>query len=169
MVLTPHAVVGAAIASAFNLTPGAAFVAGFASHFLLDSIPHWDYDLKASSLDNENPLNDDIPISRKAIGDWIKIFFDLFLGFFLAITFFTGHGQITTLTSLLWGAFGGILPDGFQFLAMKFKLRPLVFFHRFHILMCSPIKIKNTIWGPLLQALVLLLALILGNWTFFIL
>jgi len=43
MILTTHAIVGAALASFLSSHPAAAFVAGFASHFVLDAIPHVDY------------------------------------------------------------------------------------------------------------------------------
>jgi hypothetical protein len=168
MVLTPHAVVGAAIASAFGLSPGASLLTGFLSHFLLDRFPHWDYELTSAKLDEINPLNNDLPLNREALGDWVKIGMDLLLGLILALIFFTSNGQNTGVTSLLAGALGGILPDGLQFLYMKFRREPLISFYRFHALMCSPTKIEGTLWGPFWQGAVLLLALLLGNWSFFI-
>ena len=50
MILSTHAVVGAALASLMPSHPIAAFVAGVASHFVIDSTPHWDYPLKSISL-----------------------------------------------------------------------------------------------------------------------
>lgn len=167
MVLTPHSVVGAAIASAFKLNPLSALIAGFASHFLLDRIPHWDYELDSATIDEENPLNNDIPIRGGSLKDWLKIGFDLLLGPCLVLVFFKLNGQDMSTISLLAGAFGGILPDGLQFLYMKFRREPFILFYRFHNLMCSTIKIKGTLWGPFWQAVVIFLALILGNWNFF--
>jgi hypothetical protein len=43
MILTTHAVVGAALASFVPEHPAVAFVVGFGSHFILDAIPHVDY------------------------------------------------------------------------------------------------------------------------------
>lgn len=168
MTLTTHAVVGAAITSAFRLSPGAALVAGFASHFLLDRIPHWDYELDSMIIDESNPFNNDLPIRGGALKDWLKITLDIVLGPALVFLFFTLNGQDFSLINLWFGAFGGMLPDGLQFLYMKFRREPLTSFYRFHCLMCSPVKIKGTLWGPLVQALVISLALILGNWFFFI-
>ena len=168
MTLTTHAVVGGAISAAFRLNPAASLLAGFMSHFLLDHIPHWDY-ISDKYLDETNPLNDDIPINRESVGEWVKIIFDIFLGPSLVLFFFTLNGQGSGLASLLAGAFGGMLPDGLQFLAMKFKkIKLLVSFRQLHLLMCSPIKIKGTLWGPFFQAVIILLALVLGNWRFFI-
>ena len=167
MTLTTHAVVGAAISSALRLNPGAALLAGFMSHFLLDRLPHWDYKLDSAKIDEKNPLNDDIPVNKKAIRDWVKISFDILLGPCLVLIFFMSNGQ-TDWESLLAGAFGGMLPDGLKFIFMKFRREPLKLFYRFHHLMHSSLKTKDVFWGPCLQAIILLLALILGNWSFFI-
>ena len=167
MTLTTHAVVGAGISSAFGLMPGGSFLAGFFSHFLLDCLPHWDYDLKSATIDKVNPLNNDLPICREAVGDFVKIGFDFFLGLSLALIFFTGHGQGYWL-SILLGAFGGMLPDGLQFLYLKFRHEPLTFFFRFHTFMHAKTEIEDTFWGLFLTGLVLILALGLGNWSFFI-
>jgi hypothetical protein len=50
MILTTHAIVGAARASFMPSHPAAAFVVGFASHFALDAIPHVDYPIKSRSV-----------------------------------------------------------------------------------------------------------------------
>lgn len=168
MVLTPHAVVGAALASAFGLDPATALVAGFASHFLLDSLPHWDYQLASANIDENNPLNNNIPLTKEAFWDWAKIGLDLFLGLSLVFLFFTLNGQDIWLWSLLMGAFGGLLPDGLQVLFMRWRREPFKTFFRFHLFIHSPRKIRNIFWGPLWQGIIILLALILGNWTFFI-
>ena len=47
MVLTTHAVAGATLATLVPNHPLWGFVIGFGSHFVLDSIPHWDYSLKS--------------------------------------------------------------------------------------------------------------------------
>jgi len=167
MTLATHAVVGAGVASAFGLMPGGAFCAGFASHFLLDRLPHWDYELKSATINKVDPLKSTWTINRQATRDFIKISFDLLLGFSLALIFFAGNGQGYWL-SILFGAFGGMLPDGLQFLYLKLRREPLTLFFRFHSLMHSSIKIKNTFWGLFLTALVFSFALILGNWRFFI-
>jgi hypothetical protein len=50
MILSTHAVVGAALATFVPSHPVAAFMMGFASHFALDAIPHWDYPIKSRSV-----------------------------------------------------------------------------------------------------------------------
>ena len=157
MTLTTHAVVGAAISSAFRLNPGAALLAGFMSHFLLDHLPHWDY-IDSAKINEEDSLT---------IRDFIKIGFDVLLGFGLALLFFTSNGQ-DGWESILMGAFGGMLPDALLFAYMKIRREPFKLFRRFHHLMHSSLKIKDARWGLFFQAAILLLVLILGNWSFFI-
>jgi hypothetical protein len=50
LTLTTHAIVGAAIASVIPAHPFFAIAAAFASHFLLDAIPHWDYPIRSDSV-----------------------------------------------------------------------------------------------------------------------
>lgn len=165
MTLTTHMVTGAALTSAFRLSPEMALVIGLISHFLLDGLPHWDYKLSTAIIDKRNPFNNDIPISWSSARDWLKILSDLVIGFCLVWFFFLSNGQPGVI-SILLGAFGAILPDGLQFIFMKFKHEPFKSFYRFHAFISSPTKI-NSPWGPLIQITILLLALILGNWHFF--
>jgi hypothetical protein len=50
VILSTHAIVGAAIASLIPDHPALAFPGGMANHFAIDSIPHWDYPLRAISV-----------------------------------------------------------------------------------------------------------------------
>jgi hypothetical protein len=50
MILSTHANFGGTIASLFPSEPLFAVVAGFASHFAIDAIPHWDYPLRSISV-----------------------------------------------------------------------------------------------------------------------
>ena len=50
LTLTTHAIVGAAIVHFMPSHPLAAVCLAFASHFLLDAFPHWDYPIWSTSL-----------------------------------------------------------------------------------------------------------------------
>jgi hypothetical protein len=50
VILSTHAIVGAAVASLMPDHPALAFASGVASHFAIDAIPHWDYPLRAISV-----------------------------------------------------------------------------------------------------------------------
>ena len=76
MTLATHAIVGAAAARLFSFHPAAAFLAAFASHFLIDAIPHWDYHLKSLRYNREHPLESDILVNRDFIFDFGKMAFE---------------------------------------------------------------------------------------------
>src|SRR5579872_5534879 len=63
MLLTVHLAAGAAIGEAVSGLPGApviAFVLGWGSHYVLDSIPHWEKITgeKFPQMDTETPVRD---------------------------------------------------------------------------------------------------------------
>lgn len=167
MVLTPHAVVGAAVTSFFKLNPFTAFVAGFLSHFFMDSIPHWDYKLKSAYHDEINPLNDDLIIGRDFYFDLVKIGFDAFLGMSLAILFFN-IGANVSFWAVVSGALGGIVPDALQFVYTKWRKEPLLSLQKTHRLFHTSHKIYNPVLGVFLYCLLIILCLFFGAWSFFI-
>ncbi len=64
MTLTTHALVGASVAALFPSSPSLALGAALASHFLVDAIPHWHYQLRSAVGDTDNPLDADMVIGR---------------------------------------------------------------------------------------------------------
>jgi hypothetical protein len=50
MILSTHAIVGGAVASLLPSHPMPVAALGFASHFAIDAIPHWDYPLRSISV-----------------------------------------------------------------------------------------------------------------------
>src|SRR5579872_4194563 len=109
MTLTTHALAGAAVATIFPAHPVAGFFAGFASHFVLDAIPHWDYKL-ASVHDGEGTRKTELIMGPDLWKDVMKVSFDALLGFVLALLLF-GNGMSMAVAALA-GAFGALFPDG---------------------------------------------------------
>jgi hypothetical protein len=139
MTLTTHAIVGAAIASVMPQNPVLGFAVGFSSHFLLDSIPHWDYKLLSSKEDPENHLNDDLVLNKYFIFDLFKIGADALLGtvvvFFLFIyPNFNFHSVFYSLltSTVFWSLVGALLPDALQFCYFKWRHEPLLSLQKFH-------------------------------------
>jgi hypothetical protein len=132
MTLTTHAVVGAAIASSMPNYPVVGLILAFASHFVLDAIPHWDYPLSSQKTDNVNHMNDDMVINKDFFIDLLKIGTDMSCGVLLALLLFTLHGP-----HLFWipmiGVFGAVLPDALQFAYFKWRREPLIALQRFHL------------------------------------
>jgi hypothetical protein len=127
MILSTHAVVGAALASLMPSHPVAAFVVGFASHFVIDSIPHWDYPLQSISLGPGARNN--VRITAARIRDLAVIGFDGLAGLVLATAIF---GTEANLAAILAGAVGGILPDPLKFVHTLYPCEPLTTLERFH-------------------------------------
>ena len=132
MILTTHAVAGAAVASLFPSHPIVGFTAAFASHFLLDALPHKDYGLSSYIADSTDALGHDMKINRLFFFDLAKIGADFSLSFILPIGIFF-LTQTSPLDVVVAGILGGIVPDALQFVYMKTKpvwLSPLQRFHR---------------------------------------
>ena len=128
MILSTHAVVGAAIASFLPSHPIAAFVLGFASHFILDAIPHWDYRIKSTSV-NPN-IGEPMIFDRALLQDALTIGSDALLGIVAALFLFA---SAESLWAILLGSFGAMLPDPLQFAHVRLPrapLRTLQLFHR---------------------------------------
>jgi hypothetical protein len=166
MVLTPHAVVGATIASFFKLNPFTAFFSGFLSHFFMDIIPHWDYKLRSARLDEVNPLNNDLVINLDSTIDFIKIGLDACLGIVISLIFFTLGANISPVV-ILAGALGAILPDPLQLVYMKYRKEPFLTLQKTHMLFHSPKRITNPVVGVLLYCLIITVCLFLGGAGFF--
>jgi hypothetical protein len=127
MILSTHAVVGAAIASFLPEHPAAAFALAFASHYALDAIPHWDYPIASASMDPKicGPMRFD----RAFLRDVVTIGADGLLG---AVAAFTLFASPQTGWVVLLGAFGAMLPDALQFLHARFPHEPLKTLQRLH-------------------------------------
>jgi len=129
LTLTTHAIVGGAIASLMPAHPWLGLSLAFASHFLLDALPHWDYPIRSSSI------NPDIAARMKydgaLIADLLTIGFDAALGIVVAVTLFKAQTPTSYLLAL-GGACAGIFPDALQFAYMPFPHQPLTSIQRFH-------------------------------------
>jgi hypothetical protein len=127
MILTTHAIIGAALASFFPSHPAAAFAAGFVSHFALDAIPHVDYPIKSRSV---NPrIGAPMAFDRALLQDAVTIGFDGLFGIMAALFLF---GTAASFWAILMGAIGAILPDPLQFVHTRFPREPLRTLQRFH-------------------------------------
>jgi hypothetical protein len=127
MILSTHAVVGAALASLFPSHPAAAFAAGFAGHFVIDAIPHWDYPLRSISV--VPGARNRVRLTSALVRDLALIGLDAIVGLALAIGIFATS---STITAILAGAVGAMLPDPLQFVHTLYPQEPLASLQRFH-------------------------------------
>lgn len=133
MILVTHAVAGAAAGVALRAHPLLAFFAGFISHFVLDAIPHWHYQLKSFEKEHGTAKtlgfkNDD----RALLRDVLVTGLDCAAGFAIAFVA-VWRSAPDAIGPALLGAVGGILPDFLQLLYYLFPRSPLRFLQRFHL------------------------------------
>jgi hypothetical protein len=147
MILSTHAIVGAAIASFLPSNPTIAFVLGFGSHFVLDAIPHWDYPIRSASMNPE--IAGSMKYDRALFADMVTIGADALLGIVLALILFATQRIIILV---LLGACAGILPDALQFAYMRFPRQPLASLQRFHQWSHTSHKLSNPLLGVLSQS-----------------
>jgi hypothetical protein len=128
MILSTHAIVGGAIASLFPQHPGLVAILGFASHYAIDAIPHWDYPLQSISV-GQDADNRRLRRSRGLFLDLTLIGFDACAGLGLAIWLFATSA---TLGVVILGACAAMLPDPLQFVQSLCPREPLKSLQRFH-------------------------------------
>jgi hypothetical protein len=131
--LTTHALVGAAAASVFPQQPLVAFAAGFASHFAIDALPHWDYKILSMDTETDHTLNADMHVNKYFFLDLARTGSDALLGLLLSTIIFSLWIFHLPLTIVLLGACAGITPDFLQFVYFKTRFAILTPLQRFHI------------------------------------
>jgi hypothetical protein len=129
LTLTTHAIVGAGIAGLVPAHPLFGVSLAFASHFLLDALPHWDFPIRSSSIDPK--IGARMKYYRALFADMLTIGGDAVLGIVLAIVVFTTETQ-TNFLVVFAGACAGILPDPLKFAYTRFPHQPLTSIQRFH-------------------------------------
>lgn len=159
MILSTHAVVGTIIASTFTSNPYIAFGIGFASHFILDPIPHWDYKLHSFKKDPEGQLNHDMVLGKTFIVDLMRMGTDATIG--LLVSFILGLYilKVSTITVILASVIGGILPDPLQFVYWKTRSKLLLPLQKFHKKIHGRSLDIHPFRGASLQVLVVLIFL----------
>ena len=128
MILSTHAIVGGAIASLLPSHPVLAVAAGFASHFAIDAIPHWDYPVRSIAT-GKTADNRKLKVSATLFRDLALIGFDACAGLALALLLFATS---TTAWVIALGAIAGMLPDPLQFVHSVYPHEPLKSLQRFH-------------------------------------
>jgi len=120
MILLVHMLFGAAIAS-YIKNPFLAVSLAFLSHYLLDFIPHTEYNIENIKKRQWN----------KSLPDVLKLAFDFFSGIMLILLLSNpsaGSGQAIIFIA----AFFAILPDGLTVLGYFFQIRYLELHKKFH-------------------------------------
>jgi hypothetical protein len=113
MLETPHALIGAAIAAKIP-NPMVSLPLAFASHFILDMVPHWN-----PHLNTELKTYGKITKKTNTIIA-VDVLLALVLGFLTAFSF---SSSPTHTVTILLGAFAGVLPDLLEVPYYFFKVK----------------------------------------------
>ena len=127
MILSTHAVVGAAIATLLPRDPVLVFAAGVASHFVIDAIPHWDYPMRGISIGRSQVGA--IRLNGALFRDACLIALDACAGLALAIWLFA---QSAPIWIIMIAALAAMLPDPLQVVHRLYPHEPLRTLQRFH-------------------------------------
>lgn len=166
MILTTHGLVGAAVASFFPEQPVLAVTAAFASHFMLDALPHWDYSIQCLRKDVCRSIDNETAMTPFSLIDLLKISIDFTSGIVLILMLFPLMSSARTMPILLVGALVGMLPDFFQFINFKFKPQWIKPLQRLHDWAHTKTKIEyRPAIGITLQVLLVLAAMIVVHYS----
>jgi len=129
MILTTHSIIGAGIVNLFPNNPTAGFGLALASHYLLDMIPHKDYEVGAF-IDSESKTVKSVFNNFKSFLHLTLVGIDFFVGVILCVLFYVRDEKTAYLAAV--GVLGGVLPDFFQLLYLKYKNGPLNSIQKVH-------------------------------------
>ncbi len=142
MTLATHAVAGALIGAVASQNVTLALGAAFLSHFVLDTIPHWDYSLGSIAKKGININNDMDTRSKTFIFDLAKIAFDFAIGMTLTVAAFHRFDS-RTLAIIILAAIFAAAPDPLQFVYWKLRSRVMLPLQMFHMWMHSKTELKQ--------------------------
>ena len=149
MILTSHALVGASLTNLFPNTPVIGFEIAFASHYIIDMIPHTDYDI-SDFIQHEEKTVKSILKNAAATLHLLFIVADFVVGILLCVLFFVRDEKSLILT--LAGIAGGVMPDFLQFLYFKYKRQPWIFIQKIHDKFHFTKELENQkFWGIFFQ------------------
>jgi len=166
MTLTTHAIVGgaagAAVAAATSNPWGllGGFIAGFASHLIIDAIPHWNEGVvMLRSLRNPlDKLKRDLEMGRDFAYDVVYLGGESLLGLLVAWGWFSFGFFHFSPWAILLGTVGGLLPDALHLVYFKTRAWGVTQFEEFH----SGLQHESTnIWYLGTEAWTILIALAL--------
>lgn len=141
MTLTTHIIIAAAVAkplAAYN--PIFAFLVAFASHYLSDAIPHWDYPLQSASGSVEHTAKHIVFTKATFWNDILRAGADGAIGSIAVFLLLrpTAPDQYLFLVLVIAG---GILPDFLQGVYYGLRIKLLRSHQNFHDRMHTKIKL----------------------------
>ncbi len=135
MTLATHILIASAVVApiAHSAPLPVVFAIALASHYLADTIPHYDYPLRSAKQERADVLHIELTPSPTNIGiDIGKVFLDLSIG--MSILFLATAAQFLSesATPYLVAAFAACLPDGLQSVYLLWRKQPITATKKFH-------------------------------------
>ena len=141
MIISSHIITATAVTLPLIVAPtntgniALIFAAAFCSHYVLDLIPHWDYQL--SSIKTCYRQEKIGYIKKSEIKkDFLRILIDGLLG--ISVSFLIINLAPASLKEksfiLFLAIIASILPDFFEVLYIFFKKQPISFLHKIHLI-----------------------------------
>ncbi|MDP1689074.1 MAG: hypothetical protein Q8L47_03000 [bacterium] len=165
MLFTTHTIVGAAIGVATK-NPALGFAAGFLTHHIMDSLPHFDQGSYRAIKSGPNYLNtkiDNVPEFSYIKRDWIMLLIDFALGGTLFLSLLALL-PIDVWFYLIIGALGCLMPDIIDSsplwskkLRTKYKL--ITKYHKFHKFFHWTVKKNQAFLGATTQISLIIISL----------
>lgn len=136
MILATHIVVAALAAKPVFQNPGLVFLFAIFSHYLIDAVPHWDYQLSSVKKDENNTIINATIIPNKKLlrNDLLKNLIDFLLGAAIVVLLISPFLNVKAIASIIALISGAILPDfltGLNLVWKKFPIMQLTKFHYF--------------------------------------
>jgi hypothetical protein len=154
MILATHAIIGSTIMKLLPSHPVEGLVLAFASHFVLDALPHWEYHLDSYEYNKKEPLKSVIYLNKKFLGDLVKMGLDGTLGLILSVIMFSGGPPAGGWIVL--GAISAMLPDFLQFVYLQIRREPFIILQRLHIWTHSKYRIEKFSFAGIIPQIVII-------------
>jgi len=134
MTLTTHILVGGAASSPFIATGNIplAFGTALLSHYIIDMIPHWGYEIPfiSNPADRENRAF--VKDFRIIVKTFSKVLLDMLLGSVILFFLVKPEFNFSEILFLLFVIAGSVLPDALQGLQTLYKGWPMNWFQKLH-------------------------------------
>lgn len=127
MILISHALVGTALTGK-HFQGGMIFAIAFASHYILDAIPHWHYSVpQIQKVMNDTTGRETLSFQMIFFPDFLKIAVDCIVGGVLSYFIFGG-----SMENILLAVMGAVAPDVLVGLSRFYPQYVLELHYRFH-------------------------------------
>lgn len=163
MILGTHIIVAAAVSKPVWSQPILVFLFSLVSHYLMDMIPHWEYNLSSVDFPKGRPLESRLRMDFKAIiWDLFKIAIDILAGTIVLFYVLNIQFDFNSLAMLFLLILGAILPDSLWVFYWFFPKSPLVYLQKFHVNLHPNLSLRDRpLVGIASQSLIVIFAIVI--------